>query len=313
MWFCDVVEAANVGQNVPWFMMEPEIPGQNASSSLAPGLTKVTIRNFADLETAKKSDPDKIMLVLQPEAELYRNDEFLKAVVDTASGLRAPVLITGSVLGHAYYTLQRGGISVRTQAPAHSRVRQKQTFRKLVRDDIPSKILGHGERVDLARIDKAESRAALVIKLFEESQELMNASSPDEVTAELADLTEVLRSLSAATGVDWDAVQLAAEEKRLARGSFEQNVVLMETSWPKWKDQAQPPETKVIPLSALGVVTSKEREHNVNFAAAAAKDADNVVTLTNGTQISVSITKDGIRIAERDSATASDAQLKFPF
>jgi predicted house-cleaning noncanonical NTP pyrophosphatase (MazG superfamily) len=268
---------------------------------------------FGTPEAAKKSEHEKAMLVLQPEAELYRNDEFLKAVVDTASELASPVLITGSVLGHAFYTLQREGISVRTQAPSYSRVRQKQTFRKLVRDDIPSRILGHGERVDQARIDKAESRAALVVKLFEESQELLNASSPDEVTAELADLTEVLRSLCTATGVDWEAVQIAAEEKRRARGSFEHNVVLMETSWPRWKDQTSSSEAKVIPLSALGLVTSKEKDHSVNFAAAAAKGADNLVTLSNGTQLVVSITKDGIRIVERDGTSASDGQLKLPF
>ncbi|MEK9279820.1 nucleoside triphosphate pyrophosphohydrolase [Bradyrhizobium sp. ISRA442] len=162
-------------------------------------------------------------------------------------------------------------------------------------------------------LDKAESRAALVVKLFEEAQELLSASSPDEVTAELADLAEVLRSLCAATGVDWDAVQLAAEEKRRARGSFEHNVVLMETSWPRWKDQALTSEAKVIPLSALALVTSKDKEHNVNFSAAAAKGADNVVTLTSGRRISVSITRDGIRLVERDEPSDSDTQLTFRF
>ena len=311
MWFCDVAAEAKVGQDVPWFMMEPA--PSHRSASLAPGLSKITIRNFADLEAALKTEHDKALLVLQPEAELYRNDEFLKEVIATADTLEVPVLLTGSVLGHAFYTLQRAGISVRTQAPSHSRVRQKQTFRKLVRDDIPSKILSHGERVDQARIDKAESRAALVVKLFEEAQELLSASSPDEVTAELADLAEVLRSLCAATGVDWDAVQIAAEDKRRARGSFEHNVVLMETSWPRWKDQAQTSEARVIPLSALALVTSKGKEHNVNFSAAAAKGADNVVTLTSGRKINVSITRDGIRIVERDEPSDLDTQLTFRF
>ncbi len=313
MWFCDVAEEANVGQDVPWFMMNPEPSHQSASSSLAPGLRKIVIKNFGDLENVKKSAQDKVVLVLQPQAELYRDDEFLKAVVEAASILEAPVLLTGSVLGHAFYMLQRAGISVRTQAPSHSRVRQKQTFRKLVRDEIPSRILGHGERVEQARIDKAESRAALVIKLFEEGQELLNARSPDEVTAELADLTEVLRALCSATGVDWQAVQVAAEEKRRARGSFEQNVVLMETSSPRWKDQNETIEAKVIPLSALGLVTSKGKEHVINFSAAAAKGADNLVNLTSGAKITVSITRDGIRIVEHDAMSDSDGQLNFPF
>ncbi len=313
MWFCDVAEAADVGRNVPWFMMPPEQPQSKAHTSLAPGLIKVVIKNFEDLETVRKLQPTKAILVLEPEAELYRDGEFLKTIVDVAVNLSLPVLMTGSVLGHAFYTLERGGVSVRTEAPSHSRVRQRQTFRKLVRDAIPSKIIDHGERVDQARIDKTESRAALVIKLFEESQELLNARSPDEVTAELADLTEVLRSLCAATGVDWDDVQTAAEQKRLSRGSFEQNVVLMETSWPRWTDENRSPETRMIPLSALGQITTNENEHTINFSAAAAKGADNLLTLTNGTKIRVSITKDGIQIAECDDRPTLDAQLKFDF
>jgi hypothetical protein len=87
----------------------------------------------------------------------------------------------------------------------------------------------------------------------------------------------------------------------------------METSWPRWKDQAQTSEARVIPLSALALVTSQDKEHNVNFSAAAAKGADNVVTLSSGRKINVSITRDGIRLVEHDEPSDSDAQLTFKF
>lgn len=87
----------------------------------------------------------------------------------------------------------------------------------------------------------------------------------------------------------------------------------METSWPRWKDQAETSEARVIPLSALALITSKDKEHNVNFSAAAAKGADNVVTLTSGRKISVSVTRDGIRLVEHDEPLDSDTQLSFRF
>jgi predicted house-cleaning noncanonical NTP pyrophosphatase (MazG superfamily) len=103
--------------------------------------------------------------------------------------------------------LERRGVAVITDTTKRTRVRQRQVFRKLVRDEIPSKIVEHGEQANVAQIAKSESRTALVIKLFEEAQELLRASSPKDVTMELADLLEVVRSLAAATGADWDEVQ----------------------------------------------------------------------------------------------------------
>jgi hypothetical protein len=77
--------------------------------------------------------------------------------------------MSGSILGHAYYTLERKGISVITDTSGRSRVRQRQIFGKLVRDEIPAKIAEHGERANLAQVAKPKSRTALVVKLFEEA------------------------------------------------------------------------------------------------------------------------------------------------
>src|SRR5260370_41029856 len=136
--------------------------------------------------------------------------------------------MTGSILCHAYYTLERRGVSVITDMSRRTRVRQRQVFRKLVRDEIPARIAEHGERANLAQIAKHESRTALVIKLFEEAQELLGATSPKEGTAELADLLEVVRALAAAAGMEWNEEQNLAEANRHGRGRFERTGVFLE-------------------------------------------------------------------------------------
>ena len=312
MWFCAVPESAGIGRNVPWFMMDPEPASGAPHTPIAPDKRRLAITSVADLGSARLQQSGKFILALDPSSELFRSSEFLNEVAATSLEKNFPVAMTGSHLAHAYYTLERKGVSVVSDISTRTRVRQRQVFRKLVRDEIPNKIAQHGEQANLAHIAKSESRTALVIKLFEEAEELLTAANPKDVATELADLLEVVRALSTATGVDWDQVQEAAEEKRKARGSFERNVVLMETSWPRWSEAAQD-NTKMIPLKDLAEVAATGGEFLVNFAAAIAKDANNVIDLGNGTRLSVSIDGSGVRIVRlSDSEKAADhAQLEF--
>ena len=205
-------------------------------------------------------------------------------------------------------------MSVVTDASTRSRVRQRQVFRKLVRDEIPAKIAEHGERANLAHIAKHESRTALVVKLFEETQELLRANSPKEVTTELADLLEVVRALAAATGADWEEVQIVAEDKRQSRGSFARNVVLMETSWPSWMEPKKQRGQQVIPLKELGKIVGNEGEYLLNFASVIAKDANNTVDLGGNLRVAISIVDGGIRIVRIGDAQEADRQqLEFGF
>lgn len=295
MWFCAVPESVGIGRNIPWFMMEPEPISDLPSRPIAPDKKRLPIRSMADLDRARLQQSGRFILSLEPESDLFRSAEFLDGVASLALERNFPVSMTGSVLAHAYYTLERKGVSVITDTSKRSRVRQRQVFGKLVRDEIPTKIAEHGERANLARIAKQESRTALVVKLFEEAQELLKATSPDEVTVELADLLEVVRALAAATGVSWEKVQDVAEEKRNSRGSFERNVVLMDTSWPRWQEPKQN-EQRVIPLKELGQITHDEQGYLLNFASVISKEADHVVNLNDNMQVSVSIVDGGVRI-----------------
>jgi predicted house-cleaning noncanonical NTP pyrophosphatase (MazG superfamily) len=298
MWFCDVPDDIGFGRNVPWFMMDPEQVSVRSEQPLAPGRKRITIKNNDDIAKAQTCPLDKYVLSIEPEVQMFRSPDFLEAVAQLALERQYPVALTGSILGHAFYTLERAGVVVLSDTGARTRVRQRQIFRKLVRDDIPARIAEHGERAALAQIPKTESRVALVVKLLEESQELLAAHTPKDVTAELADLTEVVRSLCAATGVDWEAVQRVAEEKRKSRGSFERNVVLLETSWPKWIDRNEARPALTISLKELAQVTSKDEAHFINFTAILAKNAPNVLVLKDGSRISISMTEGGLLISE---------------
>jgi predicted house-cleaning noncanonical NTP pyrophosphatase (MazG superfamily) len=315
MWFCVVAKPVGIGRNVPWFMMEPEPAPASLDEPIAPGKKHIPIKSLKDLKTAQQQQTGKFVLALEPEGGLFRSSEFLNDVVSVSLEKQFPVSMTGSILSHAYYTLERRGVSVITDTSRRSRVRHRQVFRKLVRDEIPAKIAEHGERANLARIAKHESRTALVIKLLEEAQELLRATSPKEVTAELADLLEVVRALTAATGADWKEVQDVAEEKRQTRGSFERNVVLIETSWPQWAEPSRPGRPQdVIPLEDLGEVVGGDGIYQLNFASVIAPGAKNIVDLGHGVRVAISIVSGGVRVERVYPPQRSDPrQLNFGF
>jgi predicted house-cleaning noncanonical NTP pyrophosphatase (MazG superfamily) len=308
MWFCSVDERAGVGRNIPWFMLDgPQTTTQ--LRSIAPGLVRCTIQTEGDLANLPA---DRFVLDLEPEASLFRNEAFLDQIVEIALHRHLPVVMRGSTLGHAYYTLERKGVSVVATDSTRTRTRQRQVFKKLVRDEIPTHIVEQGEKVTVAKIAKSESRAALVIKIYEETQELLAAQTPQEVTAELADLLEIIRSLCLATGIDFREVERAADAKRGARGSFSRNVVLLETSWPTWKERPIQSDEATISLHELGQVFRTGKLRLVNFAAAVSQGGA-IVELKDGTQVAVRIVDKGIELKELESVGTGEAQLSFEF
>ena len=289
-------------------MMEPEAQTRS-SARISPGRLRVTVRTIDDLADVLNRN---CVLELDPEAHLFRNEEFLNEVARVALMNDLPVVLRGSTLGHAFYTLERKGVSVVATEASRTRTRQRQIFKKLVRDDIPQRISEKGENVSVAKIAKSESRAALVIKLFEESQELLAAQNPEDVTAELADLLEVVRSLCLATGVDFQQVQDAAAAKRDVRGSFEKNVVLLETSWQGWKEKRQEGTKGTIALRELGQILNNGKEHILNFAAVVGGNSAEL-QLDDGTRLSVRVSGNGIEIREIDIQEKSNTQISFDF
>jgi predicted house-cleaning noncanonical NTP pyrophosphatase (MazG superfamily) len=97
--------------------------------------------------------------------------------------------------------------------------------RKLVRDRIPEIIQCEGHRPVTRVLDEASYRQALLAKLIEEAQEASHATAGN-LPSELADVLEVLRALTVATGMSWPQLLALAEDKRSRRGGFERRIFL---------------------------------------------------------------------------------------
>lgn len=109
-----------------------------------------------------------------------------------------------------------------------------QHFHKLVRDRIPEIIREHGDECETETMNEQEYREALRQKIVEEAREVAEAGS-EELTAELADMLEVIEALAGCYGLDMDKVQATRERKRSTNGGFNQRIRLLSTY--RWQEQ----------------------------------------------------------------------------
>ena len=96
---------------------------------------------------------------------------------------------------------------------------KKTDYNKLVRDKIPDIIRADGGKVAATRLmkNRDELLVRLCDKLNEETEELRKANTPDEKTAELADLLEVLKAYMKAVGILPSSVESVRRKKRHER------------------------------------------------------------------------------------------------
>lgn len=98
----------------------------------------------------------------------------------------------------------------------------RETYDKLVRDDIPDLIRADGETPETDRVSGEQYRARLHEKLDEEVAEFHDDPSPEE----LADVRAVLDALQSAESIAEQDVRDARERKRKERGAFADGIVL---------------------------------------------------------------------------------------
>ncbi|MBI4437621.1 NUDIX domain-containing protein [Candidatus Uhrbacteria bacterium] len=96
---------------------------------------------------------------------------------------------------------------------------------KLVRDKIVEIVQAQGQTADFYAADEQEYKERLRAKLCEEVLEYLES----EDTEELADILEVIHSLTAITGTPREQLQLIQTKKRADRGGFETRTVLKKT------------------------------------------------------------------------------------
>ena len=105
----------------------------------------------------------------------------------------------------------------------------EQIFNKLVRDNIPDKIEKNGEVAVTRILNSEEYRDELYKKLLEESNEVINAKTRDEVLEELADVYEVIIAISELENSNMSNVEEISKQKRLKRGGFTKRIFLVKT------------------------------------------------------------------------------------
>lgn len=122
----------------------------------------------------------------------------------------------------------------------------KKVYRnKLVRDRIPNIIIGHGLSFKARKLDAVEFENELTNKLIEEANEVAekvqwlnhkceqepvskeeHTLDMQEIKEELADVLEVYVHLVKSLGLTTNDIEVAANEKRAKRGSFEDRIYL---------------------------------------------------------------------------------------
>lgn len=104
---------------------------------------------------------------------------------------------------------------------------------KLWRDKAIELLEQMGSKIHWTRLDDAQYDAQLRLKMLEESQEVCDAKSRDELVGELADVLEVMQSLCKVNNISWYDVIDAQDKKRLSRGGFDERMFVTNAEHPE--------------------------------------------------------------------------------
>ena len=102
------------------------------------------------------------------------------------------------------------------------------THNKLVRDNIPKIIEQEGKTPITRVLSIHEYENELKKKLVEEASEANQASTPDELANEIADLMEVIDELLNLKQISISTILSKQHAKRTERGGFKQRIYLTE-------------------------------------------------------------------------------------
>lgn len=102
----------------------------------------------------------------------------------------------------------------------------EKVYNKLVRDNIPDIILNKGEKPITRTLSNEEYKIELEKKLYEEYQEVLSATNPQEKLEELADMLEIIISLARLEDSNIDNVIEIAKRKKIKRGGFDKKIFL---------------------------------------------------------------------------------------
>lgn len=238
MWFVDAPGAVTKHRVLPWYherWKTDASPHKAAPRRKLSSSTDFVLRNRADWATLQErvAAGDAIVRVrVQPsEPDIVRHREFAEQLAAFAKTHQLVVELEGGVLSHAYYLLSREGCAVEcADLDDYATEEFALEFNKLVRDGIPAAIAARGEAVTALRLEGAALMAALKRKLVEESLEVLDATTTEEIAEEVADVREVIAALMSRLNISDADVEGRRKRKLKKRGAFNDALMLTRTA-----------------------------------------------------------------------------------
>lgn len=226
----------NLTRCVPWFFRETDAVMEELPRAPAYARRRRMVRDPEDLEDlrAELDEPGSAIQAIGVTAssDYLRDRDFVEQVASIALTHKLPVDLHGSVLAHVFYMLKHAGVAVRAHEGASPPRPAPQRFDKLVRDQIPAKILASGERVSAERAIGSERLRLLKQKVIEEALELFAAEHSEDELEEAADVVEVVLAVIDLLGFTEEQMSEVRTAKQQKLGGFREGVMLRSTYVP---------------------------------------------------------------------------------
>ncbi|MFA6050442.1 MAG: nucleoside triphosphate pyrophosphohydrolase [Candidatus Paceibacterota bacterium] len=113
-------------------------------------------------------------------------------------------------------------------------------YNKLIRDNIPEKIVKGGGEFEVRELKDEEYQQELLKKIAEEAGGLSRSRTKEDFLDELADLYAVIEALKKLEGITEEEVVKAIEDNRLRKGGFDKKLFLHWSSDNNYKSNETP-------------------------------------------------------------------------
>lgn len=238
MWLIDTASSSTPHRVLPWYHQEWKQEGaihKAAPRKKLAGSTEAVIQtqhSWNVLQNDIRAGKHVARIRVDPrEPEMVRDQGFVEGLANLAKQHNIVVELSGGILSHAYYMLSRAGCNVECADLDDFAIDDEAIeYNKLVRDGIPQAIASRGESVALMRVRGEAMLAALRRKLVEETFEVLDAKTTEQITEELADVREVSLGIMAELGITEANVETARREKFNRRGGFKDGLMLGRTA-----------------------------------------------------------------------------------
>ncbi len=201
MWFVGIDKDFYGVNNMPWFHEKVSLQSSYTVDEYKRKYfleEEIIINNSDELEKLISSGDLKNTKCfrIKPNSEKdLRNKELIENIGHLAHKHGITILLDGTQLTHSYYQLKKTRAHV--VCSNHDELTYSDTleFNKLVRDNIPEKIISNGEHVKCSIVARPLFDRMLLEKLLEEAYEVYDAKSDTDIMSELADMLEICKTI----------------------------------------------------------------------------------------------------------------------